>query len=86
MRTADGYPLATEKRGPLAVTGEVRAGGERFRFDGGLAGTDFSIGLPPRHTHWRWAMIFGRDRGGRAVCVNLVEGHIGAPECAERHR
>lgn len=82
VRTDDGFPLATEKQGPLAASGTVRAGGRAFSFASGLAGTDFSVGMPPRHTRWRWGMVLGRDTQGRALCVNLVEGHVGAPECA----
>jgi hypothetical protein len=73
---------ATEKRALLEVMGEVRVGGQRTSLDGALGGYDYTHGLLPRETRWRWAFVLGRAKGGERVGVNLVEGFTGEVECA----
>jgi Protein of unknown function (DUF2804) len=72
----------TQKHALLSVTGEVRIAGKRRALDGGLAGIDYSQGFLPRRTSWTWAFALGRARSGERVGLNLVEGFVGAPECA----
>jgi hypothetical protein len=78
----EGLVHATQKHALLAVTGEARIAGQRRALDGGLAGVDFSLGFVPRRTAWRWTFALGRARTGERVGLNLVEGFVGAPECA----
>jgi hypothetical protein len=73
---------ATEKRALLAVLGEVRVDGNRTNLDGALGGYDYTHGLLPRETRWRWAFVLGRAKSGERVAVNLVEGFTGEVECA----
>ncbi len=73
---------ATEKRALLAVTGEARVDGRRVSLDGALGGYDYTHGLLPRDTRWRWAFVLGRAKSGERVAVNLVEGFTGEVECA----
>jgi hypothetical protein len=77
----DGF-VATEKRALLSATGEMTIGGRRFTLDDGLAGYDYTQGLLPRRTAWRWAFALGLAKNGEPFAVNLVEGHVGEPECA----
>jgi hypothetical protein len=74
--------VATEKRTLLAVSGEASVGGRRVALDGGLGGYDYTNGLLPRRTTWRWAFALGRARTGERVGLNLVEGMTGEAECA----
>jgi Protein of unknown function (DUF2804) len=73
---------ATEKRALLAVSGDVRVGDQRVSLDGALGFYDYTHGLLPRETRWRWAFMLGRAKGGERVAVNLVEGFTGEVECA----
>jgi hypothetical protein len=73
---------ATEKHVLLPATVEVHAGGRRHAPEGGFGGVDFSFGWLPRRTAWRWAFALGRTRAGERVGLNLVQGFMGAAECA----
>lgn len=73
---------ATEKRALLASRGELRVGDRRVPLDGGLAGYDFTSGLLPRRTRWRWGFALGRTTDGTPLGLNLVEGFVGEAECA----
>lgn len=74
---------ATEKRALLACLGELRVGdGRRVPLDGALAGYDFTSGLLPRRTRWRWGFALGRTADGAPLGLNLVEGFVGEAECA----
>ncbi len=79
---ADPLVSTTEKRALLAVRGDVTVGGKRRSLDGALAGYDYTHGLLPRHTAWRWAFALGRATSGECVAFNLVQGFVGEPECA----
>jgi len=77
----EGLLTTTEKRAPLAAHGQIVVNGQGYSLEGGLGGYDFSQGLLPRHTAWRWAFLLGRAKDGRPVGVNLTEGFVGAREC-----
>jgi hypothetical protein len=81
-RLPGGGMSVTEKRALLPVEGEAVIRGKRRPLDGALAGLDYSQGNLARHTLWRWAFALGRARSGEKVGLNLVEGFVGAPECA----
>jgi hypothetical protein len=71
-----GLKSATEKR-IAAVRGSASVDGRSFDLDGAVGGWDYTNGLLPRHTKWCWAFGVARDVG-----FNLVEGFVGAAECA----
>lgn len=77
-----GLPSTTEKRPLLAARGEAVIAGVRKRLDGALAGYDFTSGLLPRRTSWRWGFALGRTRDGEPIALNLVQGFVGEAECA----
>lgn len=64
----------TQKCAGLLSFGTLLAGGRAYGLDGGVAGTDYTQGLLPRKTAWRWAMAVGRLSDGTPVGVNVVEG------------
>jgi hypothetical protein len=72
-----GRKNATEKRALMKLRGTIDVEGRRFDLEGGTGGWDYTNGLLPRHTKWRWAFGLGRD-----VAFNLVEGFVGEAECA----
>jgi hypothetical protein len=72
----------TEKQVLAPVRGAALVGGERVDLDGGLGGFDFTVGLLARETRWNWAFLMGSTDAGEPVALNLVEGFVGAPECA----
>ncbi|MGV3523652.1 MAG: DUF2804 domain-containing protein [Candidatus Sericytochromatia bacterium] len=51
--------------------------GRKQRFERGWLSLDFSAGYPPYQTRWHWASLQGAWGG-----FNLVEGFLGAAECA----
>lgn len=73
---------ATEKRALCEASGRVIAAGHRFSLDGGYAGYDYTHGLMPRRTRWRWAFAMGHTRMGEPVAFNLTQGFVGESECA----
>lgn len=73
---------ATEKRSLLPVRGHVRIGPRRIMLDGGVAGYDYTQGLLPRHTRWRWAYGLGKTERGDGLAFNLTRGFVGEAECA----
>lgn len=77
-----GLVSATEKQALLTCEGELRIDGHARSLSGGLGGFDYSHGLMPRRTAWRWAYALGRAQSGERVGFNLVEGFVGEPECA----
>lgn len=68
---------ATQKSSAMPLTGEVNAGGRRYRLDGGVASTDYSNGFLGRETRWRWASAHCRKLG-----FNLQSGYFGDQENA----
>jgi hypothetical protein len=73
---------ATEKHVLLPVVGEALADGKRYNLDGGLGGLDYTFGFLARRTSWRWAFALGRAVCAERVALNLVQGFVGAAECA----
>ena len=71
---------ATEKRALSTVRGRFVVGGLTYDLANAVGGWDYSNGLYPRHTKWRWAFGLGRGIG-----FNLIEGFVGEGECALFH-
>lgn len=78
----EGLVNGTEKRALLGVRGAARVGQRRVTLDGGTAGYDYTHGLLPRHTRWRWAFALGKTTSGEPFGFNVVEGFVGEAECA----
>ena len=78
----EGCLNATEKRVLLGMTGGATCAGRDFTLDGGNAGYDYTHGLLPRHTKWRWAYAQGRTTAGDPIGFNVVQGFVGEAECA----
>ena len=71
------------RKTPVRVVGTVRVDGRARAVD--LRGLqDDSGGRHARVTRWCWAAGVGRDREGRAVVWNLVDGVHDAPASSER--
>lgn len=77
-----GLVNATEKRALARVSGHARAAGRTFDLSRATAGWDYTHGLLPRHTRWRWAFALGRTTDGAPIAFNVVEGFVGEAECA----
>lgn len=73
---------ATEKRVLMRVTGRATCAGRELTLDGGHAGYDYTHGLLPRHTMWRWGFAQGATTSGEPIAFNVVQGFVGAAECA----
>jgi hypothetical protein len=76
---------ATEKRVLTKVKGSATLGGRTFRLDhntNAIGGYDYTHGLMPRHTQWRWAFALGRSTKGEPISFNVVDGFVGEAECA----
>jgi len=78
----EGLVDATVKRVLLPARGHMRCGAREISLDGGFAGYDYTQGLLPRRTRWRWAFAQGRDESGEEIGLNLVSGFVGEAECA----
>jgi hypothetical protein len=74
----------TGKTSGLAVAGDVAVHGDgearAFGLDGGLGGYDYTKGMLPRTTAWRWAYGTGRLADGTVLGFNLSEGFSGVGE------
>lgn len=77
-----GRVSTTEKRVLMPVHGSALLAGRRIALDGALGGYDYTHGLLARRTRWNWAFLMGHTPRGERVGLNLVEGFVGAPECA----
>jgi hypothetical protein len=80
-RLGDGLVGGTEKRLLLSVRGRARVGNREVVLDGGTTGYDYTHGLLPRHTKWRWAFALGKAEG-QPFGFNVVQGFVGEAECA----
>jgi hypothetical protein len=80
-KLGDGLVDATEKRALATVRGTARFAGKSFAFDGALGGYDYTHGLLPRHTKWRWAFAMGRGVDREPLAFNFCEGFVGEAEC-----
>jgi hypothetical protein len=75
---------ATEKRVLTSVRGRVvtsKKGGPSISLDGALGGYDYTHGLMPRNTRWRWAFAMGRAKDGDPIAFNVTSGFVGEAEC-----
>lgn len=72
----------TEKQVLLPASGMVHAAGVTHRLEHALGGYDYTHGMLPHHTRWRWAYFMGGADDGTPVAMNLVEGFLGECECA----
>ncbi len=74
----------TGKTAGLAVAGSVTVHGDgdprSCTLDGGLGGYDYTKGMLPRNTSWRWAYGTGRLGDGTVLGFNLSEGFSGVGE------
>lgn len=70
------WPHHTHKSFAQPARWRLQRDGRR-RSAEGLLGADVSCGFPPRHTRWHWAFAQSPELG-----FNLVEGFVGAAECA----
>ena len=77
-----GLVNGTEKRALLSMRGRARSGNREVILDEGTAGYDYTHGLLPRHTKWRWAFALGKTKSGEPFGLNLVQGFVGEAECA----
>ncbi len=73
---------ATEKRVLAKARGSLVASGRRIALHGAVAGYDYTHGLMPRHTRWKWAFAMGRAKDGEPIAFNVVQGFVGEAECA----
>lgn len=81
-RLGDGLVNGTEKRALLSLRGRARCGHREVVLDDGVAGYDYTHGLLPRHTQWRWAFALGKAKSGEPFGFNVVQGFVGEAECA----
>ena len=72
---------ATEKRALARVRGRVVIAERARSLDNALGGYDYSHGLMPRRTRWRWAFAMGKTNEG-PFAFNLTSGFVGEAECA----
>ncbi len=80
-RPPGGDVNVTTKRALLPASGHVVVQGAARSLAGALGGLDYTHGLLPRITRWRWAFFMGKTSEGERVAMNLVEGFNGEPEC-----
>ena len=77
---------ATEKRALARTRGQIVASGRRISLDGAMTGYDYTHGLMPRNTRWRWAFAMGNAKDGQPIAFNVVQGFVGEAECAAFRR
>ncbi|PKL80551.1 MAG: hypothetical protein CVV27_00240 [Candidatus Melainabacteria bacterium HGW-Melainabacteria-1] len=71
-----GMPHHTHKAFGIPARWQLRLP-DQLLTEQGVLGADVSYGYPPRHTRWYWAFANSPELG-----FNLVEGFVGAAECA----
>lgn len=74
----------TQKRALLSSRGAVSLGDRSIALDG-LAAYDLTHGILARRTAWRWGFGLGLDASGVPIAFNIVQGFVGARECAVFH-
>lgn len=72
-----GLSHATQKSSALKVSGQVKAGGQRWFLNDAIGCLDSSNGWLARETAWRWACAQGAEVG-----FNLQDGYFGDNENA----
>lgn len=70
----DGGVDCTQKANLLPVTGTLHADGRTWSLAGSFGGLDYTQGLMPRRTAWRWAFALGKATDGTPVGLNLTDG------------
>jgi hypothetical protein len=74
-----GRANCTMKLACARVTGAIEIAGRSIDLHDAMGGLDFTCGLLPRKTRWRWAFLLGRADDGTRVGLNLVEGFNAPP-------
>jgi hypothetical protein len=64
----------TQKTTLMPAAGTLTVGAKTWTLSGGFGGLDFTHGLFPRMTAWRWAFALGADSEGLPVGFNLTDG------------
>lgn len=72
---------ATEKRTLTRVHGTLTCNGKTHDLATATGGYDYTHGLLPRHTQWRWGFALGKV-DGQPFAFNVVQGFLGEVECA----
>lgn len=62
----------TEKNIGLHAEVQFSLRGEQHYFSTNNAIFDFSLGYPPRQSHWQWACLSGSTEQGHSIGINLV--------------
>ena len=80
----DSSVSVTAKTSGMRVTGQLVVHGDggtaTYSLDGGFGGYDYTKGLLPRNTAWRWAYGTGRLADGTVLGFNIVDGFAGVGE------
>ena len=80
----DSSVSVTAKTSGMLVTGHLVIHAEgvsaTYSLDGGFGGYDYTKGLLPRNTVWRWAYGTGRLDDGTVLGFNIVDGFSGVGE------
>ena len=74
----------TAKTSGMRVTGQLVVHGDdgpaTYSLDGGFGGYDYTKGLLPRNTAWRWAYGTGQLADGTVLGFNIVDSFAGVGE------
>ncbi|UJF24036.1 DUF2804 domain-containing protein [Suttonella sp. R2A3] len=62
----------TEKNIGLSSKITLDVNGRHYEYSSNHGVLDFSLGYPPRHTHWQWVCLSGTASDGRTVGINAV--------------
>ena len=87
----DSSVSVTAKTSGMRVTGQRRGPRRRvaaatYSLDGGFGGYDYTKGLLPRNTAWRWAYGTGRLADGTVLGFNIVDGLLRRRGAVARER
>ncbi len=74
VSTVGGDVDCTQKSNVLPATGMLRVDDRTWSLAHGFGGLDFTRGLLPRKTAWRWAFGLGRTEEGTPVGLNVTDG------------
>jgi Domain of unknown function (DUF2804), C-terminal/Domain of unknown function (DUF2804), N-terminal len=80
----DSSVSVTAKTSGMQVTGQfvvhAEGGSTTYSLDGGFGGYDYTKGILPRNTIWRWAYGTGRLDEGTVLGFTIVDGFSGVGE------